>query len=245
MMKLKILIPIFIVLITGISGCQSTETTVKKQNKEQTDETVKEVKIVEPPKGVTSPSNSVLKQYEVIFNNGKTKFLTKSSIISETTLGTKSIVSIKSPEGKNKYAVFLYEYDTQWYMDGLLRLGFYDHKAYTNTEGLALPFEKFNAHNIKLKDNKDIWAFVDKKTIVTIARFDRFSFTNDSSTKEIKLNNSNIAYLGKDPMNQQFLYFFDHEKIIVVSGNISEEKLINLANSLPPALSASFPSAQK
>ncbi|XOS91399.1 hypothetical protein ACLMAB_23080 [Brevibacillus laterosporus] len=102
---------------------------------------------------------------------------------------------------------------------------------------------KFNALNLTISDKK-IWTFADEKEIVTITVSNRVSFVEHSDPKKISLSNGNEAYISKDHLKNSYLYYFDTGKTIVVSGNVSEQNIINLANSLPSVNSAFFPSPE-
>jgi hypothetical protein len=97
-------------LIGLIAGCQNESTdnkaipkdpeTTSSENPCKEDRVVKDFKINEAPDNTTSPSEAVIQQYEISFENGKKEFPKKSSILTETTLGNNSIVAIRSLEGK-------------------------------------------------------------------------------------------------------------------------------------------------
>lgn len=245
-MKLRLLFLLLFLLIGIVAGCQQDKTViVKPESQHSENKEVKQIIINEAPQNINSPSKAVLSQYEVEFENGEKIFPNNSSIISETILDSKSIVTIHSPEGENKYSIFLYEYKDNWIMNGFLRLEATEKESFTNKEGLDLPMDKFNANKMTLKENEEVWAFVDKKNIVTIARFDRFPFNENPGTRKISLQNGIEANISNDSMKNSYLYYFDSQKIIVVSGNVSEEEIINIANSLPSSVSPDFPSTKR
>ncbi|MFD0048602.1 hypothetical protein ACFVHQ_04605 [Actinomycetes bacterium NPDC127524] len=245
------------VLIGVVAGCEKDKPAESKQlksveHKQLTERRkVKQIIIHEAPENSPSPSNALLHQYEVDFEDGVKKFPDANSIISEVIFNKKSIVTIHSPKGKNEYAVFLYSLEDNWGIDGILEFGVYKENTVTDKEGLALPMDKFSATDLSaeelgLKNNKaNIWAFADKENIITITRFDSFPFDERYKTKTINLKNGSKAYISKDSFKNKLLYYFDSEKLIVLSGNADEEKLINLANSLPPSDSYGFPAAKK
>ncbi|MBG9775875.1 hypothetical protein [Brevibacillus laterosporus] len=258
-MRFKLFTPIlFFILFGFLLGCQDDK--LKDQNKETVledtkipnkeskatkDKKVKWVKVLESPKNISSPSEAVIHQYEVTFKDGKKEFPKKDSVIFETTLGGSSIVAIHSPEGENNYAIFLYEYNSsnKWIINGLLRL--LGGRGFTDKEGLDLPMNKFNALNLTISEkNKKIWTFADEKEIVTITVSNRVPFVEHSDPKKISLSNGNEAYISKDHLKNSYLYYFDTGKTIVVSGNVSKQNIINLANSLPSVNSAFFPSPE-
>lgn len=257
-MKFKKRIPLLLSIAIATTGCQQMEPTTQKTEQEPTNnktipfkpteqkKTVKNrpvqaIKITEAPDHISHPADAVLHQYEVMFENGDSQFPKESDLISESTLGKNSIVAIRSPEGIHKYAILLYAFEKHWFIDGMLRLGFSEKNFETDTKGLALPMKAFNTVKIVIRDEKEVWAFVDQERVITIARINQYPFTENPETKKIVLKNGVTAHLSTDRMNQDFLYYFDTNKIIVVSGNIREAELMELANSLPSALSATFP----
>ncbi|WP_232696729.1 hypothetical protein [Brevibacillus daliensis] len=183
---------------------------------------------------------AIIHQYEVTFKDGKKANPEKNSVIFETTLGSSSIVAIRSPEGKNNYAIFLYEFNNKWIINGFQRLQ--GGKDFSDKEGLDLPMGKFNALNLKIPEkNIKLWTFADEKVIVTITVYNRVPFVESSNSEKISLSNGNEAYITTDRLKNKYLYYFDTGKTIVVSGNVSEQKIINLANSLPTVDSTFFP----
>lgn len=209
-MKFKnpLLILLFLVIIS-VAGCQNDTKDEKKEKSESVatkidngeERVVKEIKVHEAPENSPSPSQAVIHQFEVIFDNGESQFPNKESIVTETILGDQAILTIHSPEEKNRYAIFLYTANEEWSIEGVLRLGTGSDAAFTDKKGLDLPMKKFNANSITVKENeknKEVWAFVDEQSVITIARFERFSFDENPNTKTIILQNGNEAYISKD-----------------------------------------------
>lgn len=256
-MRLKLLLPpLLLILFVVLSGCQedkskqlSKETIIENtkapngQSKVTKIQEVESVTVVEAPKNISSPSEAVTYQYKVTFKDGKEVFPQKNDIVFETTLGDTSIVAIRSPEGETNYTVFLYEHKNaqKWIVNGFLRLQ--GSTGFTNKEGLDLPMEKFNTLNLKIPEkNIKVWTFANEKEIVTITVYNRFPFVERNNPEKISLSNRNEAYVSEDYFKNSYLYYFDSEKIIVISGNSSKQNIINLANSLPFVNSAFFPS---
>jgi len=133
----------------------------------------------------------------------------------------------------------------EWVIDGMLRTGYIEDQLYTEKEGLDIPFKQFNHIGLKLNDEKQIWTYSDKTRIVNITKYPRFSFTEPSNTKTVALKNQNEAYISNDNKNNPFLYYYDTENIILLSGNLTEKQMLNLANSLPSVDANEFPSSVK
>ncbi|MFS0553524.1 hypothetical protein [Brevibacillus sp. 179-C9.3 HS] len=257
-MRNILLIPVLLLAVCSLLlGCQ--EDNLKDQNdkvlpnntaapkpENHASKEVEWVKVVEPPQNVSSPSEAVVHQYEVGFKDGTKELPKKDSVIFETTLGQKSVVAIRSPEGKNNFAIFLYEHvpSESWGVYGLVRL--LGNTEFADKEGLPLPFEKFNATKMSIPEKEvNVWVFANEKEIVTITVYKRFPFAPSSDRETIFQKNGNEAYVGKDHLKNSYLYYFDTEKTIVVSGNVAKQNVINVANSLPPVTSALFPSPKK
>lgn len=245
-MREKFLFPLVLLfLVVFTLGCEDRSASLYKEetaSKQSKNREVEETAILEPPKDISSPADAIIHQYEVKFNNGEKEFPNKNSIISETILDNKSILTIKSPEGEHNYSVFLYENKNQWTLEGMIRLD--SSENYSDKLGLNLPMKKFNSSSLNFEKNREVWAFVDKNSIITIARFDRYPITSDLKVKEINLKNGNLAFISKDNYQNSFLYYFDSNKTIIISGNVGEKGLINLANSLPSSISNNFPSSK-
>lgn len=256
-MKMRTLFPIFLMLIVPLgTGCQSGTISEKKAESEHVgsaafnteERVVEQIKINEAPQNSSSPGEAAIHQFEVIFDKGKSVFPEENSIISETVLGEHGILTIRSPEGKNQYAVFVYHKNEDWIMDGLLRLGAKQEKSFTDTEGLDLPMKNFNADKILVEKDggkKEVWAFVDEENIITIARFETFSFDEPSGTKKVSLSNGTDAYISKDAKEHHFLYYYDTGKLVVVSGNLPPDQILELANSLPSVTVPNFPAVKE
>lgn len=241
-MKHKLFFSLLFILMIVLAGCSDEKGVATKQAEsvKVVAAKVKEVKVNEAPPEASSPAEAALSQYEVIMDNGESKFPAEESLITETIFGRNGVVALHSPEGADQFAIFLYGFDKQWFVEGVIRLKYLEEEAYTGKAGLALPMDSFNTANIEIGEEKEIWAFADKEKLVTIGRYDRFDFQAVES-ELVSLNNGIEAYVTEDQFNNPNLYYFDSEKLITVSGNLNLEELIEIANSLPSAHSTSFP----
>ena len=219
------------------------------ENSEENIKIVESIKINEAPKHSKTPSEAITHQFEVIFEDGSTQLPTENDIISETIIGNQGILTIHSPEGKDRYASFLYHMEDEWILDAILRVSAIGDVVFKEKEGLYLPMEEFNFLKIKVEvnsQNQELWVFVDPENIITITTLDRFNFVENSETQKVRLSNENEAYISKDDYENYFLYYYDIEKIIIIAGNIKErEELINIANSLPSVTDPAFPATTK
>ncbi|CQR48027.1 hypothetical protein BN1058_02369 [Paraliobacillus sp. PM-2] len=257
-MKWRLYFCLSILTLLATLGCESNQNDLNKTKQEKNssgiallndsesinNSIVKQVYIHEAPKKV-SPSEAVIKQFEVEFEDGKKKFPTRKSILFETIIGSNSIVGIRSPEGEHNFAVFQYKHDINWYINSLLRIKYQAENNYNNKLGLALPMNKFNSINLDTQEDGDIWVFVDKETIVAITKFDRYNFNPSNKSKQLKLDNGTSAYLDFDVFNQPNLFYYDSSQLIVISGNVTQSILLEIANSLPSANSIYFPAKKQ
>ena len=251
-MKRTFFILITVLLFFGtLTACKQNESKkeqeVEAQAETQTEENieqkevVKEVIVHAAPEGTESPSDAIVEQFEVVFENGESRYPKMTDVISETTLGNKSILTIHSPEGENHYAIFLYEKEEKLKMRGMIRTNAIKDQNVTNESGLALPVKAFSKTSVKLDDNGHTWAFVNQDKVVTISKFDRFPFEGDTDMEEVNLEEGVTGYLSKDEYGNESLYYVDRENLIVLSGNLDRTEAIDLANSLPASTNVNFP----
>ena len=248
---------VFLLLLCSVIFLISCEKSLKPgdssnnnpENSEKTIKSVESIKINEAPKNSKTPSEAIAHQFEVIFEDGSTQLPTENDIISETIIGNQGILTIHSPEGVDVYASFLYHMEDEWILDGILRVSAIGDVIFKEKEGLYLPMEEFNHVQIKVEanpQNKESWVFVDQKNVISITRMDGFAFVENSYIQKVRLTNENEAYISKDNYENYFLYYYDTEKIIIVSGNIKDrEEVIKIANSLPSVTNPSFPAITK
>lgn len=241
-MKNISLLLILLLVVFGTIGCRKNISIDHIDLGQSETKVVKEVIIHNPPQNVTSPSEAVIHQYEVVFENHKSEYPEKKSIISETSLGNKSIVAIRSPEGSNIYSVFLYNFVDEWIMDSHLIFDVLEENLHTDKEELALPIDQFNAVSMNINDNEQIWAFANEDVVMTIAVFNHYLIPESSKVEKMALENGTKSFISKDQYQNNYLYYYDMDKIVVVSGNVSRSEIIELANTIPSVTAANFPS---
>ena len=84
----------------------------------------------------------------------------------------------------------------------------------------------------------EMWTLYDETERITILSTDAFSVTDGEVIDRRDV--SNERYRLNQPVGNG-LYYFDQGRLIVVTGNVSEETLLDLSDSLPEASSADFP----
>lgn len=241
-----------LLLLAVVAGCSDKLVSEKDKPSvelpsvtEKYEKIVKDAEILEAPENVSTPSEAVTKQFKVNFEDGSHLFPKKNDMIFETVLGENAITAFRSPEGENHYAVFVYTQNENWTMNGLMRF-FVDESSFSDSKGLQLPMNNFNVQYLKVSEdklNREFWAFYDENHVITVSRMDSYSFSNPSSAKEITLKNGTKAFIVSG-LEQSSLFYFDVNKVIILSGNIEENEMVALANSLPSAESADFPGSE-
>ncbi|WP_269318502.1 hypothetical protein [Exiguobacterium sp. KJ 601] len=252
-MKFKMLFTCSLLLLLGITvGCiEKTESLVDNSSVESTpnadipNKKVKSAEVLEVSENTLTPAEAVTQQFKVNFEDGSHLFPKKEDLVFETILGENAITTFRSPEGENHYATFIYTRDHNWTMNGLMRF-FVDESSTLDSKGLKLPMDDFSVQYLQIPEDslsREVWAFYDEKHVITVSRMDAYSFSNPSDTTEISLENGNEAFVVSNS-KESFVFYYDTDKLIIVSGNIEASKLVELTNSLPPADSADFPSSE-
>ncbi|EIT86042.1 hypothetical protein A374_06971 [Fictibacillus macauensis ZFHKF-1] len=244
-------------LLTG--GCTTKEPTAKEKQtptkttkKEAPEPEVKAIEYRDPPASAKTPAESIIHQMIVHFKNGEKKKPTKADIISEATIGRQSILTIHSPEGKNNYAFFYYEKKKKtntWEISYIIRqrMGPRPKDMWdSNEEGLQLPMKTFDKLEADVNKDAHLWTLGDtKNNIVSIFTFKRSGAITDPAKEIVLKSKKQEAYLSVDTFNNPFLFYFDSGKVVMLSGNLSKEQLVHLADGLPSVHSSYFPRSPK
>ncbi|WP_416729780.1 DUF4367 domain-containing protein [Fictibacillus sp. JL2B1089] len=228
-------------LIIVLGACQSSQEPVnspspneKKNNKAE----VEMVNLIDAPEQKISASQAAVHQYEFVYTNKKKLLPSQSSLVNEVRLGDNSLVILNTQKYDRNFVVFDYKnIDGRWNIQNIVTLDVLDGEYFKNKEKLNLPFNEFVV--AKYTDNNPkLWTFANKEKIVTIAKHDRFTFQDQQAQK--KTVGDKELYVHTKEKNS-YVYYFDSESVILLSGNLNEEDLIELAASLPSANESSFP----
>ncbi|MFC7320018.1 hypothetical protein [Halobacillus campisalis] len=236
-------------LITLISGCnisdgEEEQEVTKEQEKTKTEQEdkpqVEDIIIHSATEEKETPGEAVQEQYEVVFSDEESEFPKESSILHETSLEDRSIVTIRSPEGENNYSVFLYERENVWKIRGFLRIDANQGERFTDAEGLTLPMDHFRTTDLHVEDTEsDMWTFVNDEKVVNITMFEEFPLRQEAGG--VELADGRKGNVQEDSYGNSSIYYYDRGKVVVVSGTLTEKEAIDLAKSLPPSSSSDFP----
>lgn len=236
--------PIIIIFAVSllIGGCSKAEPKdISKIDTHNNLEKVDEVELIvieESPARSTSPANAAIQQYKFIFKNNSKKFISKSEIANEVILGNKGIVILDTQKINNNFVLLHYEKKEKWDISAIIDIDINNGHLFENKGGLDLPFNEFVVAKSTESDLKT-WAFSSKEKVVAITKFPRYPFENNK-VKMKKTSDGKEIYVSEDP-NNSYLYYFDSEFVIVISGNISIKEIQNLSESIPSVNSISFP----
>lgn len=248
--------------IIGLSGCvvsertivehepAETEITIDVNEEDKNSSTMKDSEAAEKEllgtiiedvsKGVNRLAEAVIAQFTIQYKDGTTDRLSEDGILFETVIGNIGIIATKLPDRDGSFGVFTYSRDKEWVMHGIQNFSVSDASAKVR-HGLDLPQDKMFIINSELKDIEqpvELWTLYDETQLITILSTDVFSGAEGELIERRK--GANERYRLDQP-NGDGLFYFDQGKLVVVTGNVSEEVLLRLSDSLPEALSPDFP----
>ncbi|WP_186673883.1 hypothetical protein [Sporosarcina sp. BP05] len=233
---------IFVVFFLIVGGCSKAEpkdiSQINTHNNSEKSDEVELVVIEESPARSTSPANAAIHQYKFVFKNNSEKFISKSEIANEVILGNKGIVTLDTQKINNNFVLLHYEKEDKWNISALIDVDINNGHFFEDKGGLNLPFNEFVVAKFTESDLKT-WAFSSKEKVVAITKFARYPFENNK-VKMQKTSDGKEIYVSEDP-NNSYLYYFDSEFVIVISGNISIKEMRTLSESIPSVNSISFP----
>ncbi|MVP02084.1 hypothetical protein [Paenibacillus lutrae] len=183
--------------------------------------------------------DTALEQVEWKLTNGEDVRPSKADLLLHTEIGSQGIVALKIPKsGQTQYnVVALAKTDSKWTITSVLDIPVFNLQK--NKQGLALPFDQFEIGKQKIADS-DIWAFASDTKLVLIGLYPAKIFTTPEGAENIAVNNHN-AWLTTTTEGVPAIYYIENEKLVGITGNLSEVELKKLAMSLPSANAASFP----
>jgi len=239
------------VLTLGLVGC----TTPKEMKSVETVE-VEEVKsigesplphqdgigttITDVPAGTERIADAVVAQITLQYEDGSTGHLSKEAILSETMIGGIGLVAMTVPDRENPFGVFIYDQEGEWGQRGMQRFGM-PHSSTAVTHGLDFPVKEMNVIHSNYSGADwpvMLWTLYDEERLISIISTDDFSEVEGEMSDQPKRHLLEQSY-GNG------LYYLSQGRLIIVTGNISEEELLTLTASLPAPSSASFPFESK
>ncbi|WP_337873594.1 hypothetical protein [Exiguobacterium sp.] len=243
-------IGVICVLVLGLAGCMAPKETksvetveVKKvEQVEGIDESqfpdaeVTGTMIAEVPPGTEKVSDAVVAQITLQYEDGSTKQLSKDHILTETMVGGIGLVAMTVPDRANPFGVFIHDGKKGWAQRGMQRFGVSE-TSNASTRGLDLPVKEMEVISSDYSVNDwpvKLWTLYDETRLISIIE------TDDFTEIEGEMSDQPKPYLLEQAYGNG-LYYLSQDKLIIVTGNISEEELLKLADSLPEPSSGSFP----
>ncbi len=237
------------VLVLGLTGCTTSEekevgTDIEKiemseESKALTSEWVGTL-IEDVPKGTESLADAVVHQITLQYQDGSEGHLSTKDVIYEATVGDIGLVAMAHPNQTPSFGVYHYSRDGEWVMHGMKHFGITD-ASEKRSHGLSLPEDSMYTIDSEIDDVErpvKLWTFYDESQLVTILMTDAFSVGDG---ERINRQTDGVEYGRLNQPSGNGIYFISQDKLILVTGNISEEELLTLADSLPEPSSVSFP----
>ncbi|WP_214700641.1 hypothetical protein [Exiguobacterium sp. s57] len=238
------------VLLLCLTGCstpekaKSVETDIEKIETSEgsqapTSEWVGTL-IEDVPKGTESLTDAVVHQITLQYQDGSEGHLSTKDVIYETTVGDIGLIAMAHPNQMPSFGVYHYSRDGEWVMHGMKHFGITD-TSEKRSHGLALPEDSMYAIDSEIDDVErpvKLWTLYDESQLVTIL------MTNAFSVGDGERINRHADKMERYRLNQSSgngIYYISQDKLILVTGNVSEEDLLALADSLPEPSSVSFP----
>ncbi|EIT84320.1 hypothetical protein A374_16078 [Fictibacillus macauensis ZFHKF-1] len=240
--------------VTALVGCANEEASSKKKDTHRHEKTaivkekepeVKASLLEEPPATVKSPAEAILHQYSVIYTNGHKKKVQKKDLISEATFGNKGIVTLHSLEFKDSYKIAYYDLmqpSKRWALHSTFtnRIG-PEESLNPQKHGLKLPMTRVNISHMKINKAMHMWNIADQQFTVSILTFTNSKQASSPAKTVVLPQKKSKAYLSIDAFTHPVLYYFDGSKTVLLSGNLNEQQIITVADSLPTIATHTFP----
>lgn len=182
----------------------------------------------------------MVQQITLQYKDGSEGHLSKNDVIYETTVGDIGLVAMAHPNQTPSFGVYHYSRDKEWVMHGMKHFGITD-ASDKRRHDLALPQDLMYTIDSEIDDVErpvKLWTLYDETQLVTILMTDAFSVGDG---ERINRHADGVEYYRLNQPSGNGIYFISQDKLILVTGNILEEELLTLADSLPEPSSVSFP----
>ncbi|WP_214813702.1 hypothetical protein [Exiguobacterium sp. s196] len=243
-------IGIVCVLVLGLAGCTPSEETkaVEKAGVEEVEQEgvidesqfpdvdVTGTTIAEVQPGTERVSDAVVEQITLQYEDGSTRHLSKDHIITEAMVGGIGLVAMTVPDRENPFGVFIHDERNGWAQRGMQRFGIPETSS-AFAHGLDLPNKEMEAISADYSGSDwsvKLWTLYDETRLISIIATDSFTEVEGEMSEQPE------PYVLEQSYGNG-LYYLTQGKLIIVTGNISEEELLALADSLPEPSSVSFP----
>ncbi|WP_418508243.1 hypothetical protein ACNOIU_10770 [Exiguobacterium mexicanum] len=224
----------------GVTINESAEETSSKDIPVMTDKEEFGSMIEDVPKGTVRLVDAVTSQYTLQYTDGTSERPSKDGVIYETVIDDLGLIAIKLPNRDDSFGVFNYSRDEEWGLHGIQNFTIPE-AAEKVRHGLDLPEEELFVDNFEMSQLErpvEMWTLYDETQCITILVTDAFSVADGELIEQRDV--SNERYRLNQPEGNG-LYYVDQGKLIVVTGNVSEDVLLDLSDSLPETWSADFP----
>ncbi|MDA5560309.1 hypothetical protein PJK55_06130 [Exiguobacterium sp. MMG028] len=237
------------VLVLGLTGCTTSEETedgtviekieTSEESQASTSEWVGTL-IEDVPKGTESLTDAVVHQITLQYQDGSEGHLSTKDVIYEATVGDIGLVAMAHPNQTPSFGVYHYSRDGEWAMHGMKHFRIHD-ASEKRSHGLSLPENSMYTIDSEIDDVKrpvKLWTLYDETQLVTILMTDAFSVGDG---ERIDRQADGVEYYRLNQPSGNGIYFISQDKLILVTGNVSEDELLKLTDSLPEPSSVSFP----
>lgn len=225
---------------SGVTINESAEETSSKDIPVTTDKEVFGSMIEDVPKGTVRLVDAVTSQYTLQYTDGTSERPSRDGVIYETVIDDLGLIAIKLPNRDDSFGVFNYSRDEEWGLHGIQNFTIPE-AAEKVRHGLDLPEEEQFVANFEMSQLErpvEMWTLYDETQCITILVTDASSVADGELID--RRDDSNERYRLNQPEGNG-LFYVDQGKLIVVTGNVSEEVLLDLSDSLPEAWSVDFP----
>ncbi|WP_214752514.1 hypothetical protein [Exiguobacterium sp. s16] len=246
--------------VMGLSGCvaeraepiepMESKITVSV-NKEEMDSSVSDVEettakevfgsiIEDVPKGTVRLLDAVTAQYTLQYTDGTSERPSRDGVFYEMVIDDLGLIAIQLPNRDDAFGVFNYSRGEEWVLHGIQNVTIPE-AAEKVRHGLDLPEEELFVANFEMSQLErpvEMWTLYDETQCITILVTDASSVADGELID--RRDDSNERYRLNQPEGNG-LFYVDQGKLIVVTGNVSEEVLLNLSDSLPEASTVDFP----
>ncbi|EPE62819.1 hypothetical protein L479_00777 [Exiguobacterium sp. S17] len=199
--------------------------------------------IEDVPKGTNRLVDAVVAQYTIQYTDGTSERPSRDGVLFESVIGDIGLIAIKLPDRDSSFGVFNYSRNEEWVLHGIQNFTVPE-AAEKVRHGLDLPEEELFVANFEmnqLEQPVEMWTLYDETQRITILVTDAFGVTEGELIERRDVSNERYRL---DQPEGNGLYYVDQGKLIVVTGNVSEEVLLKLSDSLPEAWAADFPMKQ-
>lgn len=139
----------------------------------------------------------------------------------------------------NNFVIFDYlNEENKWLIKSISNLDVKNAQYFNYKAGISIPFEPFVVSVYK-SENPEMWTFANKTKVLVIAKYKRFAFESEKNISSLK--KSNKEFFISNTTHKKYLYYFEPEDIVVITGNLDIEEMVKVAESLSSTSSEYFP----